>query len=292
MTLTRRTFLQASAATVAAAALAPPTVGAAVPSIVIESQDWWAPIPGLADRVTQGHLHLAITLPTGPVSGVIDVPMLVTSHDNLAHLNLLKFQTDDWGQTVHKMNFDLANDQPFAHLMPIDTRKLKDGWRLFRFYAQAQHSDGAIQVARPILPVEVRNGNTVKNASGSDRWKPTAWYKDDVDPKDWGYVLSALDRADLPISGPVPAGWAPFVQFAVNDKGGSPPISRHEVRIDPRFHDGIPGIIVKQGGGAFKGRVPIPVGSLAPGAHKLVLLSHQELGDRHHTGVAVYPFTV
>ena len=260
-----------------------------MPSIVIESQDWWAPIPGLADRVTQGHLHLAITLPTGPVSGVIDVPMLVTSHDNLAHLNLLKFQTDDWGQTVHKMDFDLANDQPFAHLMPIDTRKLKDGWRLFRFYAQARHGNGNIQVARPILPVYVSNGNTAKNASGSDKYKPTAWYKEASPFEDWGYLQAALNRVDLPVSGAVPTNWAPYVHFSVN---GGVDVDSHEVRIDPRFHDGIPGIIVKQGGGAFKGRVPIPVSSLAVGAHRLVLISHQRLGDRHHSSVGVYPFTV
>lgn len=259
----------------------------------IEAQDWWTPIPGI-EPATLGHLHLAVLdWPTGPVTGRFTVVLRVTSHDNLAHLNLLKYQDDSGkGSQVHRMDFDLSNDDPFEFALTIDSAAGKDGWRIGRLYAQAEHANGNLQVARPTLPFLAKNGKAVSNAGGSSQWRPTSWYKEASPALDWGYALAAVARADLPIDAPVPADWSPLVQVSRNDKGGSPPIARYRICIDPHFHDGDEGRTVKAGNGPFKGRVQVPVQDLAPGPHRLVILATQVKGDKEHSVVGAFPFTV
>lgn len=285
-------LLLAAVLAVSVAGASEGAAAAAGPSICPESQDWWSPIAGLPDTGVQGHLHMNVCIPTGTISGIVEIPVVVTAHDNLAHLNLLKFQDDHGdGQQVIRMDFDLANDAPFAYTFRIDTAKLQNGWRQMRFYAQAQHANGNLQVARPVLPMQVAGSpRGTSNAKGASQYRPTTWYKEANPLLDWGYLVTAIDRVDLPVGTPVPATWCPTIQIARNDKGSSPPVATWRIVLDPAFHAGNPGIAVKSGSGPFKGDVCAPIAGLAAGDHRLVVVVDQFKGDRHHSGVGAFPF--
>jgi len=80
---------------------------------------------------------------------------------------------------------------------------------------------------------------------------------------------------------------------------GGAPVTSHRAHVDPDFHAGSAGWIVRQGRGSFEGRLSIDTTQLANGVHKLVLVANaRKLSRRDRvangtsSGVQVIPFVV
>ena len=64
--------------------------------------------------------------------------------------------------------------------------------------------------------------------------------------------------------------WRPWVRM---DRGSlqSVPLARHQALIDANFHQDQPGIVLRNGSGAWSGQLSINTATLTPGWHKLTL---------------------
>ena len=77
------------------------------------------------------------------------------------------------------------------------------------------------------------------------------------------------------------------------------PITSHSVHIDPMFHDGNAGIVVKKGPRSYDGSITINTRMLTNGPHRLVVISHARrirpndgVLDGTNSGVLSVPFFV
>jgi hypothetical protein len=268
----------------------------------MEAQNWWdGPVGGLEPDIVGfpfRHIHFAVQVPIfDTVSGTVDVPFRAFTHGNVGILTRVKWQ-DDQGRAEQTIvltpHVAIGPDQVYEGVFHIDTTKELDGIRLWRFYAVWTHLNGNVQVARPIYSVNVSNGNPVKNMP--DTIRPTGWYKElgalgGLGALDWGYTQVAMDKREFP-RGPLTSVWTPTLNCAVNSKGGSPPISRFSIHLDPDFHNGDQGTVLAQRVGAGTLTVSIDPAQLAPGPHRLVGRCEQDADGKHNEGVGVFPFEV
>jgi len=136
------------------------------PRVFVESQDWWEPIPVLGGV---GHIHQGMCFPVGQtVSGNVRFDMRVTFHNNKGTLTRLKMQddhsTDHW---VEHLSFVPSNamTSTFWRTVVLDTTKMPDGVRLFRWYAEITQANGNEQLARAAWPLDVENGKADSNGA-------------------------------------------------------------------------------------------------------------------------------
>jgi hypothetical protein len=278
---------------VPSAAAAPDPVnctGYPEPRKFIESQDWWSPIPELGGL---GHIHLGMCFPVGQtVSGSVHFDMRVVFHGNKGKLTLIKMQ-DDKSTDHYKFNPNHTPadgiDSTYWHSFDLDTTKMPDGLRAFRWYAQLQHSNGNPETARANWPLRVENGKSDSDSGSANRWQGSGWYKEANGSIDWGYQTAFLNSG-VPLT-PVKGVWQPSVKFSCNGCGD---MAGYMVTVDPNFHGGNQGWIIKQGSGGFGGSVSIDTTKLTNGVHKLVLISLSKKSSpvRDHGGVLAIPFTV
>jgi hypothetical protein len=258
------------------------------PRVFLESQDWWQPIPGV-EPSTQGHVHLGMCFPVGQtVSGVVEFDIRIVLHDNLGVITRVKMQDDQ----SHDHLIDIMNISAPAsgelihwHHVAIDTTRMTDGNRLFRWYVDLLHANGNRQTARTGWPLRVENGLADVNAANSTLQKFSGWYQEG-DGTEWGYTNA--DIGPVPTA-PISATWRPTIQ--VSNSGG-PGVTSYRVALDPDFHAGNPGATVASGVGAFKGPVSIDPSVLTPGRHRLVVITTSTIADEEHSGVGVVPFVV
>lgn len=74
----------------------------------------------------------------------------------------------------------------------------------------------------------------------------------------------------------------------MNPGGGGLATVQHGIYIDPNFHGGSAGIVIRQASGSFSGSVTIDTRTLTNGPHKLVLMAR----DANLAGLQVIPFEV
>ena len=283
-----RSWRRIGALLLAITLLHPSTAAAADGCIQIADQDWWAPTAGSPDPSQPSHVHLDMDcLPTGAVSGVVNVTLTGLWHNNAGKVTRWKFQDDGSKfEIVDKTAFTPALNVPFTHTFTIDTAKhANSGWRLWRFYLYVTQPDGNTQIARLIVPVFVANGKARKDANAT--WvKPTGWYHDLSPATDSGYVQAAFKRTDIPLA-PVSGPFSIGISCSVN--GGASP-SRTEAYLDPSFHDSVPDVPFFSKSGGYKGNLAVP--DLSPGDHRIVLVCQQSLSnDRLHAGVGALGVT-
>jgi hypothetical protein len=260
------------------------------PRVFIESQDWWSPIPDLGGL---GHVHLGMCFPVGQtVSGLVRFDVRVIFHGNKGRLTLIKMQ-DDRSTDHYKFNPNFVPntgiDTTYWHTFTLDTRKMADGIRSFRWYAQLLHANGNPETARANWPLRVENGTADLNSASLTQIQGSGWYKEAANGADWGYQTAFLTTG-IPLA-PVRGVWQPGVRFSCN---GCPAMSGYMATVDPNFHAGIQGWIVKQGSGGWGGNLAIDTSRLTNGVHKLVLISLAEGADptKQHGGVLAIPFSV
>jgi hypothetical protein len=261
------------------------------PRVFLEAQDWWMPIPGL--RV-QGHIHMGMCWPVNRVvGGRVRFDMRILFHENNGRLDLIKLQ-DDTSRTLHRLypNFRPPNgaDSTYWQTFNVDTRRMPDGRRLFRWYARIRHVNGNQQYARAAWSLVVENGKLNTNAVPWGYFQGSGWYKEARLGINWGYQTAVI-KSGVPTSA-VRGIWRPRVSFGCN---GCRPMSFWFATVDPDFHHGDQGWIVRRGRGSWSDPLAINTTRLANGPHRLVLVSASSRyrpSLRRHNGVLAIPFRV
>lgn len=249
-------------------------------------QSWWTD-EGKTPGPESHHLHLdIIDFPVGagvpdydgkisipPLTGLVPLTVKVTVHHAPANSKLTT--TAIYSEPVHKVvktitwNKTLSGNvnEEFIWSGEIDTRLcVYDGRQEFRFLTKCNRPDGNSLRVTSGIQCYVQNGAVVKHERTTNWQEVRAWYNhlDYVNAR----FLSGIPRKPLNII------WSPKIEL-VPGSGGSP-ITEHWIVLDPANHFHVPGVMLKKGTGQYKGIFPIDCRTLAPGPHKLVLVTHAE----------------
>ena len=251
------------------------------------SQDHGSPIPGLN---TLGHVHVGMCFPLyQTVRGTVTFDVRVVMYQNKGTWILLKGQ-DDASDTFYleKPNVTppTGGEQVFWRTVRVDTTKLPDGIRHFRWYAEVLQDNGNTQTARANWPLDVQNGTADKDAADTVRYMN--WYRVAPTDRDWGYIGPVV--ASIPVA-PVNASLTLDVRCSLNGSSKSPRIDRSVVNLDPNFHHGMEGTVVYSGA-PLDGNLTVDTSGLAEGPHKLSIRCIQDDGAEVHEGIGVVPFVV
>jgi hypothetical protein len=124
-----------------------------------------------------------------------------------------------------------------------DTRRARyDGRQEFRFLTTVERPDGNEILVTTRWQAYLRNGNPVRHYRDSDNYMGGAGYTDR------GYqnaiVSSGIPRA------PVPRIWRPSVDLG--HRSDARPSTLHVVSVDPDFHMGRRGRVVRRGAGEYE----------------------------------------
>lgn len=282
--------------------------------VFLEAQGWWVPMAGQTGT-DNGHVHSGTCFPWSgfgqSLSGTVRFDVRVVMHMNPGVLKHVKIQGSTDGSAV-----ELAALQPGFqcsettcvrwYTLYADTAKLPaDGRVEFRIHAHTQKSDGTRLFSSTGWQARVANGGgrpIVDYRRTDDFTEGRGWYGfNGASPPDLGYQNARL--ADpLPIE-PVSGVWSPSVVLDAGS-GGEPPTS-HMAAVDPNFHEGRRGLVIKEGPGSFRGRINIDTTQLSDGPHKLVLrtdfvcepateptLCADPDRNATHSGLLAIPFTV
>jgi len=246
---------------------------APVPVVSLGSQAWWS-ATGIAIPSSVGaHIHLDATVPADgfPIDGSVDVPVKVTAHNQTGAITLLR----------------VSNGSTVMQSWPLSLGPCVDcSW------------SGTVTVNFSAWPTgrdEMRwTANLPKNDLGNRQYQSTGWqvcirsctpsYRSGVylEARGW-YTGRGYQNARLtsPLT-TVQSGGTITVKLAPGS--GGLPTTFSGAYIDPDFHNGSAGLTIFSRAGSYTGTIVIP--ALAPGPHKLVLLS----SDGLNAGVLGIPF--
>jgi hypothetical protein len=265
--------------------------------VFLESQAWWT--KGKADPLTSGkahHVHLGLCFPQGRVahfrSGRIRWDFRILFHHMIGYkATQLRgaWQEKKLGRTCssedcqwYVTSWGSKRDESFPHtrgrkeVRPKVRVKTPDGFEMF------QSAGWHLILTQGRRKVNDRPTNSVIGRG---------WYTD------FGYANVGMQTYRAP--GPQLSGvWTtPRVRAVAGADGRR--VTSHLFTIDPDFHMGDQGIVVRRGKGGFDGRLRIdPVAlNLGSGVHKLVLVANSRhvRGRRPNgtnTAVEVLPFMV
>jgi hypothetical protein len=213
-------------------------------------------------------------------------------HDNPGELYRIRPQIwYDGGNSVqnevyYRQTFE-ESDVTIWQQVQINTNVVPyDGFQEVRFFTEVRHTDGADQYASTGWALDVRNGNPVNH------YKPDAQAPEFTEARGWyeGADYTNARWEDLALTTPVSGVWSPDLKMTAGS--GGEPVTFHAVYVDPNFHAGIEGIIIKQGAGKWDGNVPIDTTTLSNGPHRLVLRADATISTGTNSGLLVIPFIV
>lgn len=256
------------------------------PRVFIESQAWWRP---LGQTGFGEHIHLGTCFPIGQmVRGTLELDLRVMLHDQLpgSRVTLLRAGTES--VTLLEQSIDLRPDASghataWYHV-GLDTRKVAEGRREFRFTANmSARPDGKRQFETSGWQTTVDNDPAV---AGSN-------YRSHLGIEARGWYSGANytnARLDAPPPATVSGTWTFNVRLDAGS--GGTPVTAHSVHVDPDFHAGSAGRVLRSGVGAYRGAVSIDTKTLTNGRHKLVLISHSDIATGRASGIQVVTFNV
>jgi hypothetical protein len=259
------------------------------PRVFLEVQDWWLQTPG-ASGTSFGHVHVGTCFPYGAtLSGPVGFDVRVVMHDNpgvlqRVDIGLFTGGDDDGGVLVGvPFQTTCAGTCTFWGHADVDTAAAGfDGWQEFRFKARVDEPDGARMVTSSGWPVNLANGNPVREWRDGSGVTARGWYTD------VGYQNASIEA--LP-GGPVSGTWTPTVRMGAGAGGSA--ATYHVAAVDPDAHAGMPGWVVLEGAGEYRGALSIDTTQLANGRHRLVLRSDSALPNGStHSGLLVITFDV
>ena len=252
-----------------------PTSTAAPPTVTLESQGWWRRAGIVIPTAVGEHIHVRATVPADGVviDGKVDVPVTVVAHDTTGRIDYVRVSDGSTVKQKWTINLGPCADCSWTGTVTVDFSTWGTGRREMRWTANIpKNGEGARHYQSTGWQVCVR--------SCSPSYRSGPW----VEARGWytghGYANARL-TSDLST---VRSGGTIKVKLAPGS--GGDPTRLAGVYIDPDFHNGSAGIVVKQTTAAFSGSVTLPI--LSSGAHRLVLLS----SDGQNAGLQVIPFTV
>ena len=283
------------------------------PRVFLESQGWWS-----AGRTSPGgastHIHVGLCFPQGvawnpDADGKVRLDFRIMLH-NAFNYRVARFrggiaccdaisgggaQFDDTSAETKAL---IASAMPNGS---VYVTKVLD--------VHGAGSDGRKEAR---FTVDLRNGRNGRRLFQSAGWQSyvdnpdttvVADYRsrDIVTARGWyegfGYTNSTYGDFYCAASPPTVSGlWRPKVKMAPGSGGAR--VTSHRAHIDPDFHAGSAGWVVKRGLGSFEGRLSIDTTRLGNGLHKLVLVANarqirrDRIANGTSSGVQVIPFVV
>jgi hypothetical protein len=274
MRVPRRFAIAAAVALMAA----PAPAASAVPTVTLESQAWWRAAGISVPSQVGQHVHLTVTV---PADGAIVDGQFGTTIGVLLHAQpsvrkaLARLRFGSESVTLYDRTTDIAMTVPDStrdFAVTIDFGRLSTGRHELRFSAMVDYLDGTRQFQSTGYQVCVRSCSP-SYRSGSHT-EARGWYSDR------GYANAKLTT---PVSSVRSGG---TIGVRLGPGSGGKPTTYAGVFIDPDFHAGLAGTIIRTWAGPFTGSVTLP--TVASGAHRLVLLS----SDGRNAGVQVIGFSV
>ncbi|MDP9416033.1 MAG: hypothetical protein M3Q08_18485 [Pseudomonadota bacterium] len=262
--------------------------------IALDSQAW-----RFQDEANPMHLHTRVCWPfLKDISAPFDVTVTSIMHDNPGVFRTLLVQAyphglagdaklcyDDTAIGCKKFERTYArctetggtfNAQArtcsWQDTFRIDPLQIeKSGWTQFRFRGFVRQPDG----------VDERTSTGLNNKVISSRPLSTALYSQDgtqnyTEGRGW-YTKAQYAQAILfnPPTQPVSGIWNAKIRIekgaSIGPEPTSAPLTNYYIALDTDFHNGNPGILVKQGAGEFAGTLPIDTTKLTNGWHRLML---------------------
>lgn len=253
--------------------------------IYLESQSWWDATKISVPTNVGRHIHIGTNFPLDQtLKGVVHFDIDVKLHNQPTTSKLTKVNVQVFGNGVDKSftawsGTKSCDSGDCAYTFPIDVDTAQvpyDGRLEFRFHAFV--SD----------PVTGQKGypSTGWQAYLANGGRPTQVYRTGnfLEARGWytnhGYANS---RLTTPISS---IGSGKTIGVKIDKGSGGLTTTFSGIYIDPDFHHGSSGIVVKQVNAYYTGNVTLP--TLSSGSHKLVLVS----SDGKNVGVLAIPFLV
>lgn len=252
---------------------------AAPPTTTLESQAWYVQAGQTALVVPSdvgAHIHLRATVPADgfPIDGKVDVPLTITEHGNAGAVTSVRVSD---GSTVRQTWQVSLGPCPvtcsLSMTVTVDFSKWPTGRREMRWTAN-EPNDGSGHRAYNSTGWQVCVRSCTPSYRSGPYTESRGWWNNR------GYANARLSSA----LSTVRSGGT--IKVSLKPGSGGLPTRFAGVFIDPAFHDGSAGIVVRQWSGPFTGSVTLP--SLPAGAHTLVLLS----SDGLNAGVLAIPFVV
>jgi hypothetical protein len=237
--------------------------------VFLESQGWWLQTPG-AGGTDFGHVHVGMCFPQGQrVRGVVTLDVRLVMHDNPGTLTRLYggIETDGGGYDLWNVPVGLtcptATCTVWTQLRVDTTAVATDGRVEWRFRPQVRTPDGlTFTPSTGWQTYLVNGGRPVADYRSQDSAIARGWYENA------GYANASI--SSVPMS-PISGTWTANVTLDRGSDGN--PVTFHGIYIDPDFHMGSKGIVIREGTGPYRGTVTINAAGLSAGTHRLVLRS-------------------
>jgi hypothetical protein len=218
-----------------------------------------------------------VTYPTGIVDGRVTFPVRVTLHDQVGSTNVVRLQNE--GSYSQSVPFVLGPcGDCFRDLtITADVSGWSTGRHELRFTANVPDEQPDVSGDQRMFQstgIQLCVRSCTPSYRSGDWLEARGWYEDH------GYQNARLTSA----LSTVRSGGTITVRLGPGSDGLA--TTGAGVYIDPNFHDGNPGIVVREWSGPYTGSVTLP--DLPSGTHRLVLVAH----DGKNAGVLQVPFVV
>ncbi len=289
----------------------------------VDAQSWWLPTEGAVPKGTDhGHIHVGACIPeretmTGPFT--LDIRMIV--HDpGLQKVNTGRTSTPYVAVVMKDTSLEKTQSKLHQTGWTCPTPGTCTRWGQVRVDPSVFSTDGLketrLRFFSDVLDpaaggrtatarmtavlnfqyyVDLSPTRAESDVSRDPYLRGKGWYSaPGGDLAEGGYCEADLMTVPAPNT-PISGTWSPAVKMVRHGDAGDPPVTAHDVRLDPDLHANVPGRILRQGSGEYEGPISIDTTQLADGIHKLFLRA--ECNDQYRrnstiSGVLIVPFEV
>ncbi len=300
-------FSRIAALLTVAALLAPATASAAPNPLTcegypekrqfVEAQTWWT-VATPQTGTPHGHLHVGACIPEREkLSAPRDLDVRLILHDNGPTKVYSSGSYPPYVSLVHKgAGYETTVEKDYFTgwscavgtctkwtKMTLDPAKFQESGLQevrFRFFLHVKDPDGTKRMSASLnWQLYVDNGKTRRDVTRDPFVRGKGWYTGS------NYCEAGLRSVPLP-DYPVADPWAPVVRLLDHGTSDVDP-KHHTVTLDPDFHNGVPGTVIRSADGTYEGPVSVPAG---PGPHRLALKNECPDSRGTNVGVLVVPF--
>lgn len=238
-----------------------------------ESQSWWRKAGLVLPSAVGEHIHVTACIPTGNVDGTVTLAVKVTLHNATGAVKWVRACRESSNCQRWSMNLGPCADCSTTVYLPVKVGSWPTGRQELRLTANVSvNGEGKRQFQSTGWPVNVRATSPCPRCAVF--WTARGWYPDHE------YANAGL------LSAPSALASGAAIKVRLGPGSGGDPTKLAGVYIDPDFHHGSKGIVVREWSAAFTGSVTLP--TLSAGPHRLTLVS----SDGQNAGVLVVPFEV
>lgn len=247
-----------------------------VPATVIEeSQGWWDSTGIVVPSKVGQHVHMQATIPTGIVSGTLNLPIKITLHNQTGKVTWVRACRQSSVCQTFTVSLGPCADCTLTKTIPINLNSWPTGVQELRLTANIpDNAEGKRQFQSTGWPIKVRSATCSTRCNVF--WEARGWYEGR------GYANARIVTNPWSIK----SGGSVSVSLKPGADASCCPTKFAGLFIDPDFHRGYAGIWSKKWTAAFTGSVTLP--TIPSGTHKLVAVS----SDGKNAGVQVSQFQV